>query len=164
MTDRLERYRRGHGSGLAALHSRYDRWLTRNVRKRFGQQDAEDLVQETWLRIASLGVVDAIRHPKAFLLRTAINLALDGYRHRAVVEKSTDELRGSSWTEANQLEAVLLEEVILSLPAPLRDVFVLSRFASLSHAQIGEQLGISIKTVEWRMTKATAFCTARLSL
>jgi len=155
---------KGTGGGLADLHDRYDRWLTRNIRKRFGAQEADDLVQETWLRIASLGVVDAIRHPKAFLLRTAINLALDGHRHRAVVEKSADALRSSDQTEADQLEAVLLEEIVLSLPTALRDVFVLSRFACLSHAQIGEQLGISTKTVEWRMTKATALCTARLSL
>lgn len=164
MTESYERLEKGPSGALADLHDRYDRWLTRNVRKRFGAQDAEDLVQETWLRVASLGVVDAIRHPKAFLLRTATNLALDGHRHRAVIEKTSDERRGSGQTQADQLEAVLLEQIILGLPAPLRDVFVLSRFACLSHAQIGEQLGISTKTVEWRMTKATALCAARLSL
>jgi RNA polymerase sigma factor (sigma-70 family) len=164
VTESYGRIEKGAVGGLADLHDRYDRWLTRNVRRRFGAQDADDLVQETWLRIASLGVVDAIRHPKAFLLRTAMNLALDGHRHRAVVEKSAGELRSPDQTQADQLEAVLLEEIVLSLPTGLRDVFVLSRFAGLSHTQIGEQLGISTKTVEWRMTKATALCTARLSL
>ena len=164
MTDGYGRIGRQDAPGLSALHERYDRWLTRAVRKRFGAQDADDVVQDTWVRIASLDLVGAIRHPKAFLLRTAINLALDRHRHRAVIEKSADALRRSDQAQSDQLEAVLLEEIVLGLPAPLRDVFVLSRFACLSHAQIGEQLGISIKTVEWRMTKATALCTARLSL
>ena len=164
MTDGFERLSRRDNSGLAGLYGRYDGWLTRAVRKRFGPQDADDLVQETWLRLASMDLVDAIRHPKAFLLRTATNLAFDRHRHRVVVEKSAEDLRGFGQAQPDQLEAVLLEEIVLSLPAPLRDVFVLSRFACLSHAQIGEQLGISTKTVEWRMTKATALCTARLSL
>ncbi|MNF08639.1 RNA polymerase sigma factor [compost metagenome] len=56
----------------------------------------------------------------------------------------------------------MARELILGLPEPLRDVFVLSRFGGLTNAQIGEKLGISPKTVEWRMTRALAHCAAQL--
>lgn len=61
-----------------------------------------------------------------------------------------------------QTDEVLAKQLVLGLPVPLRDVFVLSRFGGLTNTQIGEQLGISPKTVEWRMTKALAHCAAQL--
>ena len=67
-----------------------------------------------------------------------------------------------SHEEPSQLTQVLARELLLGLPAPLRDVFVLSRIVGLTNVQIAERLGISPKTVEGRMTKALAHCAAQL--
>jgi len=69
--DRLEEYR-------PALHA-YCWRLTGNV------WDAEDLVQDTLLRVFSLlGKTDtALDNPKAYLIRTATNLWIDGVRRSA---------------------------------------------------------------------------------
>lgn len=148
---------------LDRLYRRYSAWLEARLRRRYGA-DAEDIVQDAWLKIAPLEATLDIRHPKAFLLTFATNLARS--RARQTVRRS--ELLALNLPVApaglagGQTEAVELEDLILGLPQPLRDVFVLSRFVGLTNLQISERLGISPKTVEGRMTKALAHCAAQL--
>lgn len=107
--------------GMADLYRRYAPWLTARMRRRFGA-DAEDIVQDAWVRVAALGNDNLIRHPKAFLLRVAQNLALDALRHRQVAARHAAARAEDEVLSPDQLEAVLLEQVIGGLPAPLRDV------------------------------------------
>src|SRR5437899_202312 len=60
---------------------------------------------------------------------------------------------------ADQDEAVLLRQLVSALPPPLRDVFVLSRFAGMTNQDVAAACGLSVKTVEWRMTRALALIT-----
>ncbi len=55
--------------------------------------------------------------------------------------------------ETEELEREI-EMAINSLPEKCRQVFELSRFEGLKYAQIAEQMGISVKTVEAQMSKA----------
>lgn len=149
------------GPTLEDFHARYSHWLSQQLRRRFGPDISDDIAQDTWLKIATLSTVSAIRYPKAFLLRVAINAALSERRRMEVSKRNLPSLPSGTPVDADQLERVFLREVVLGLPQPLRDVFVLSRFGGLTNSQIGEQLGISPKTVEWRMTKALAHCAAQ---
>lgn len=144
------------------LHKRYDRWLTAVLRRRFGQQDSDDLVQDTWLRLASSASIAELTHPKAFLLRVAMNLAANRHHRREIGSRAEGLAAQVDRVEADQNDNVLLAQVVVGLPEPLRDVFLLSRLDGLTNAQIGERLGISPKTVEWRMTRALAHCAAQL--
>lgn len=147
------------------IYSRYSGWLKARLVRRYGLQDAEDLLQETWLRLAPYHADQHIRHPQALLMRIASNLAADRTARRVHQSRhAADASQSHGWgcEMPHQTAEVLAKQLVLGLPEPLRDVFVLSRFGGLTNSQIGEQLGISPKTVEWRMTKALAHCAAQL--
>lgn len=157
-------------SSLDALYRRYARWLGRALRRKFAGVDAEtseDLVQETYARVVPYQARHAIRHPRALLLQVASNLARDHVRRalrgglapRLIEDEAEREETASA---PAQNEVVLLGQLIETLPEDLRDVFVLSRFAGMTNQQIADRLGLSVKRVEARMTKALRLLAARL--
>jgi RNA polymerase sigma-70 factor (ECF subfamily) len=131
-------------------------------RRRFGPELAEDLAQETFAR--TLNASDAIRSPRAFLLRVALNTARNQLRDAAARPQLAPEGPESdrAAAPAEQPDLLLLKETILALPPKLRDVFLLSRFGGLTYGEISVRLGIPLKTVEWRMSKAIRLCVARM--
>ena len=58
-----------------------------------------------------------------------------------------------SGLERRELETAI-EKSLASLEEPLREVFILSRYHSLKYSQIAQMLGISVKTVEARLSRA----------
>jgi RNA polymerase sigma factor (sigma-70 family) len=157
----------GRSDAISSLYHRYSHWFRARVVKRYGIQDADDLVQETWLRMTPYQAANEVRHPKAVLLRIASNLVAERHTRRTrrgrVVEE-VSHLGGWAVEKPAQADELLAKQIVLGLPQPLRDVFVLSRVGGLTNVQIAETLGISLKTVEKRMTKALAHCAAQLRL
>lgn len=126
---------------------------------------AEDITQETWVRLASR-VVDGshVSNPKAYLFRIADNLMRDHYRHLGLgieVETCDEQVNQISDSGVDPLQSAhclgelqRLLAVIEQLPPRCREVFILCRVDGLSHAQIAERLGISKATVVSQMVKA----------
>ena len=151
------------------LYRSHGAWLLGALRRRFGAaifEIAEDLVQETYLRLAPRQIAAGVRRPRALLMRIASNLALDHFRRRSVDARTLARLEPAPAPAPHQSAqpqaAMELREVILGLPEPLRDVFVLSRFGGLTYEEIADHYGLSVKTVEWRMSRALALCAERL--
>ena len=132
-------------------------WLHRLLRRglRLPAADAEDLAQETWLRVLRTAPTQ-VAHPRAFLSRVALNLFRDGRRRQEKrhLVAANDRVALPPQALQEQEADCILEQVITDLPEPLRDVFVLSRFRRMTNHDIAAQLGISVKTVEWRIGKA----------
>ncbi len=144
-----------------------DRRLQAHVRARVAnRQDAEDIAQETWARMAAVSGRDAggIENVRAYLFRIARNLVID-HRRRAVstVEVKVDEAAMERVADARpDPESVLItrtelrrmDRIMAAMPARPREVFRLSRIEGLSFAEIGRRLGTSRQTVHEHMTRA----------
>jgi RNA polymerase sigma-70 factor (ECF subfamily) len=152
---------------LDLLYRRHAAWLGRVLRRRFDPQIAEDLVQEAYIRLTPYQAAGRVERPQSLLLRIAENLAYNqargARRARARVERLAELIQGHEpCTEAEQHEALLFKEVVMALPQPLRDTFMLSRYAGMSYAEISDRTGVPIKTVEGRMSRALAQIAAQL--
>lgn len=149
-------------SDVDALYRTYGSWVVAFIARRFGRDIAEDLAQETFLRLAQNPI--GWRSPKALLARIALNVAQDHLRRERAQKRprlvGTDDVP-EGITLPDQHETLLHREVVAKLPRNLRDVYVLSRFGGLTYADIAIHLGISVKTVEKRMTQALKLCMAR---
>lgn len=152
------------GNDPETLFKTHAQWLLRALRQRFGAAVAEDLVQETYLRLMRQRNPVEIHKPKAYLLHVARNAFFDDFRRkRRREETETREIAFQAQiSPAEQDQALILKNLILSMPPKLRDVFVLNRFGGMNNQAIADHLGIRPKTVEWRMTQALAYCAAAL--
>lgn len=157
-----------HSASIDDLFRLHAGWLRAFLARRLRAQpaDVEDLVQDTYVRAARQPAT-VIAHPRAFLSQTATNLFRDGKRREAVRARHRQSIEDAGAGEGapgllEQEAALELERLILAMPEVYRDVFALSRFRHMTNAEIAAHLAISVKTVEWRMGKALAFCTSRL--
>ena len=145
---------------LAAEYLRHRAWLTAALTRRYGSDAADDIAQDTWLRVHRYVPPAPIRRPKSMLMRIALNLA-SNHRRKAAREAPTDP---QDWTfdrrstEGDQDAAVIFEQMLLALPPKLRDVFYLTHVDQKTYAEIAALLGISLGAVEKRMRQAVAQC------
>ena len=147
-------------SEIGALHRQHGSWLLAFLRRRFAPQDAEDLVQEAYLR--ALDAPAPVRNPRAFLAQVARRAAADQGRQLAARNAATAEhtRRESLARPVNETDQLALKQAVLALPPKLREVFLLSAFVGLTYAEIANRCGISVDTVQERMTKAQLMCSA----
>lgn len=130
-------------------------------------EDADDLVQEAWLRLAVYERETPVEKPGAFLFRTAMNLAVSADRARAVrgeqVGLEEAALADTSpGTEASVLarERVARLEVCLDRLSPrTRQIFMDVRFSGLSYLDAAARHGVTVSAVEKQVAKATLLVT-----
>lgn len=147
---------------VAALFRTYAPWVKAFLARRFGREIAEDLAQETFLRLSRTPI--DWRSPKSLLATIALNVAQDHLRREGRQKRPRlvgSDIPPEGVTLPDQHETLLHREVVAKLPRNLRDVYVLSRFGGMTYAEIAIHLGLSVKAVEKRMTQALKLCMAR---
>ena len=135
-------------------------------------KDAEDLVQETFLRVARRwSRVQSMDHPAAYARRILINLVLRDADRRSR-QKAELEPQGGGTEAADQYAARALRAVddlaefqwaLAQLPARQRAVLVLRYWADLPVAEVAGILGCSAGTVKSTASRAAARLGAVLS-
>lgn len=154
----------GAAASLNGLYRRYSGWLVKRLRGRVGADEADDVVQETYLRLAPYLLQD-IRHPKALLLRVALNLVRDERRRLVRHDRALQGARPIVGTAADApFDRLHIKQILQTMPPLYRDVFVLSRFDGMTYPEIALAHGISLATVERRMAKAVEHCMSQLDV
>ena len=119
------------------------------------REDAEDIVQETFLRLvrAEPELKDSA-HQRAWLLRVAMNCVSDlrrsAWRRRTRPLEEAGALPAPEEPEGGVLEAVL------ALPERYRTAVHLYYYEELTAAEIAQVLGIREGTVHTRLSRARA--------
>jgi RNA polymerase sigma factor (sigma-70 family) len=173
--EEAERSRRFQALALPHLDAAYNlaRWLSRNP------GDAEDIVQEAFLR--AFRFFDAFRgeHARPWLLAIVRRVWYDEWRRRAGAEEVApfDELRddlppegwdtGSADPEALAIraeDARRVQDALQRLPVEYREVLVLRELEELGYREIAAVIDVPMGTVMSRLARGRRRLAAMLAL
>ena len=130
--------------------------------------DIDDTVQEAFLKTLEAASKGSIANPGGYLYTTARNLALNKltrnyYELFDFVEHFPDDI---SSLESRPLEQEVIgsEQLLLfcrvasQLPEQCRKVLILKKVYGYTQAEVAEELGLSVSTVEKHLIKAMVRC------
>jgi len=128
--------------------------------------DSEEIVQDTFVKLwedrEKLSVINSL---KSILLKSVQNRCIDWFRHKKTVSKHTEYILNYTsllecdtenyilWSELNGL----IETAMADMPEKFREAYDMNRNKGLKYQEIAEELSVSVKTVEARISKALEF-------
>lgn len=147
-------------------------YLTARLRS---EQEAKEVAQEAYVRLLQLQEPDRPGLLRAYLFKTATNLAIDRLRHRRIQQRSEEqpELFADLNASRSDLEdpakqALAREQAdrllgyLQELPIKCQQVLGLHRFEGLSQQEVAVRMGISARMVRRYVTYAMVYCHLRL--
>lgn len=141
-----------------AHHGWLKSWLTRKLQSAF---DADDIAQDTFLRVMGSDSLSTIRDPRSFLCTLAKRVMVDLFRRNALENAYLEmlALAPSPEERESQLETLqLIDSMLDGLNGKTREAFLLSQLDGLTYSEIALKLGISVSSVKKYMAKAIEHC------
>lgn len=142
------------------------RLLRQLLRRGRSHEDAEDLIQDAFVRLAEYCRTAEVRNEAAFLERTVANLSIDRYRHYArhpSVDAPIEELAETlplldpqpapDEVCAAQERLDTVTRVLDAVGTRTREVYLAHR-AGYSHRELAAEFGVSISTIEKDIARA----------
>lgn len=121
---------------------------------------AEDIMQESFLRLWNNCKDVILESVKGFIYTVANRLFIDGFRQKKVslkfekAQTSHVETQDPMYVLRTEEFRTKLEETISDLPEGQREAFLLNRIEKMTYKEIAAKLEISETAVEKRMSKA----------
>jgi RNA polymerase sigma factor (sigma-70 family) len=161
---------------VAELFREHNRVLVSYLTSRLrSEQEAKEVAQEAYIRLLQLREPGAPVVLRAYLFKTATNLAIDRLRHRQVQQRSAEkpELMGKLHSVGAGLDdparqvsareqAQLLLGFLQELPIKCQEAMTLHRFEGYSQRDAATRLNISERMVRRYVTYAMVYCHLRL--
>ena len=164
----------GRRSLVDELYRRQAKPLRLYVRRVLrGNAEADDIVQEAFVRLWRAFEHGEIHNPRAVLFKTARNLALNHIRNDRV--RNSDAARAGADDSLNREMKTAEEAMIASeeaaacrvlmeaLPVRCREAFVLRVVDELSYKEMAKEMHLSVSTIEKHIGKGKQLCRARLA-
>jgi len=160
---------------IEALTERYRPALLAFFRRRVNvPADAEDLVQEAFLRLAKPGRLQGIDNVESYVFQVATNLVRERARSRTARNADAEILLDLDIEDDQVFSPARIVEsrdsvsrvltALKELPERTRTIFILQRFEGLTYAEIALRLGLSQSAVEKNMSRALSHLTRRMSV
>ncbi|MEJ0038990.1 MAG: sigma-70 family RNA polymerase sigma factor [Gammaproteobacteria bacterium] len=161
--------RRARAALVERLFRQHNEALVRFLRTRVGSsQEAHEVAQEAYVRLLSLDEPSAVSYLRAFLFKTAANIAVDRHRRQVVHSRVTEvpqqlsDARTPERRVAGEQTVERLQRVIAALPAKCRRAFVLNQFHGMDFAAIAHDMRISERMVRKYVVRALLHCRTAL--
>jgi len=143
-------------------------WLQGWLHRRLGNAaDAADLAHDAFLRlIKQPRHFDSVPQTRSYLRRMADGLCVDLWRRRSIEAAWLDTLRTqpeavvpSAEHQAIVLETLLeIDAWLRRLPTKTAQAFVMTAVCGMTYAEVGQALGVSVRTVTKYVANATLHC------
>ena len=138
-------------------------WLRRNVAC---PSRAEDLSQDTFVRLLGREQLDTPREPRAFIAAVAKGLMFDHFRRAALEQAYLAELALIPEAEqpSPEVQHLILEDLMAidrllgKLSSKARAAFLYNRLDGLGHAEIAQRLGVSVPRVRQYLAQGIRQC------
>lgn len=171
----VENIRNGDGKAFEILFKKYYLPLTRFVWRYVNSKAiAEELIQELftilWEKREDWDM-DTEKSIRAYLYKSARNLALNQIKHQKIKDKYESE-----WMSRKENPVIefhdqkreqqirnAIDQAIEELPARSKMTYKLHRYDGLTYPEIAEVMEVSVKTVESQMTRTLKNLRDRLS-
>jgi RNA polymerase sigma-70 factor (ECF subfamily) len=132
------------------------------------EHDADDLVQEAWVRLACYERSQTVVEPEAFLMRAALNLSIDSYRasksrgEEVLLEEVVlvDMTPGAEAVLLARERITRLSECLGRLNSKTREIFLAHRVDGMTYQEIARHHSLSVSSVEKHIAKAMLLVTS----
>ncbi len=131
---------------------------------------AEDVAQDTFIKLWENKHKIERKTVKSYLYTIAGNLAINQLKRQQLQYKFVNQVQFRQEDKSPEYLAEMkefeeeLQRVIAAIPEGSREVFLMNRLEDLKYREIAERLGISVKAVEKRMSKALQILRDKLNI